>query len=245
MNAIGCNQIEPDFAVTIPHPPKKARNLNDYKGTTLGELIDLLEHSWEQRDRMGKQRDEAEKKAERVVNELHNVLGQRDKAEKKCEAQAKRIRELEDGLAPATDRILAHQKEIAEQLLKRMELHEQVNRLKEELATHKKDIAYARETVEIANNTIIGQQGEINWLRDINIAQAAELSKLREQLKDAEQATTLHYQSRPTLATYDVRLDTRSGCMQVTSRSEAPTGRTYVLEIPIERWFKLGRASVE
>jgi uncharacterized coiled-coil protein SlyX len=108
-----------------------------------------------------------------------------------------------------------------------------------------KDIAYAREAVEIANNTIIGQQGEINGLGDINIAQAAELSKLREQLKDAEQATTLHYQSHPTLDTYDVRLDTRTGCMQVTSRAGAPTGRTYVLEIPIQRWFKLGRASVE
>jgi chromosome segregation ATPase len=68
-----------------------------------------------------------------------------------------------------------------------MELHEQVNRLKEELATHKKDIAYARETVEIANSTIIRQHDQINGLGDINIAQAAELSKLREQLK-AQQA---------------------------------------------------------
>jgi septal ring factor EnvC (AmiA/AmiB activator) len=130
MNAIGNNQVEPDFAVTIPHPTRKADppNLNNYRSYTFGGLVAMYE------DELAQRFETAQK---------------RNAAENKCEAKAKRICELE------------------------------------------KDIAYAREAVEIANNTIIGQQGEINGLRDINRAQKAEINKLREQLKKYQAANEI------------------------------------------------------
>jgi vacuolar-type H+-ATPase subunit I/STV1 len=202
MNAIGCKQVEPDFAVTIPHPPRKSRNLNEYKGTTLGELIDLLEHSWEQRDRMGKQRNEAEKKSE---------------------AQAKRIRELE--AQPSPDALIQrHQKEIAEQLWKRTELLKEIYELKEDNASLK---------------------AELNGLGDINIAQAAELGKLREQLKGRDDNPTLTYHDFLKLDRFTVKLNAKDGSLEVKKFEGKIAGYEWVLSMPISRWFNLGRAATE
>jgi methylphosphotriester-DNA--protein-cysteine methyltransferase len=174
MNAIGCNQVEPDFAVTIPHPPRNSRNLNEYKGITLGELIELYEHTSEQRDRMGKQRDEAEKKSE---------------------AQAKRIRILETEMT-YEETVQNHRREIAEQLLKRTELLREIYQLKEDNASLK---------------------AELDGLGDINIAQAAELSKLREQLKK--------YQANQEIAV-NVKVDT-SELDAALERYKSLYNRTY------------------
>jgi hypothetical protein len=226
MNAIGCNQVEPDFAVTIPHPTKKADppNLNNYRHHTFGGLVAMYE------DELAQRFETAQK---------------RNAAEKKCEAQAKRIRELEAALTLPAELIKAHQKELAEQLLRRAELLNDIGALKQDNAELKEHLDYARETVKIGNSTILRQHDQINGLGDINIAQAAELSKLREQLKGRDDNPTLSYQDFLKLDRFTVTLNGKDGSLEVKKFEGKIAGYEWVLSMPISRWFNLGRAATE
>jgi hypothetical protein len=85
-----------------------------------------------------------------------------------------------------------------------------------------------------------------NGLGDINIAQAAELSKLREQLKGHQADDTIHFLDLLTRDKYTVSAhDHDSTQLEIRKIEGKKAGSDYTLRIPIQRLFSLGRASVE